>query len=136
MRTEFYDAAGRFSPDGCWVAYQSNQSGKYEIYVLSFDASNPGAPAAGGLRQVSQDGGTGVCWSQDGKELIYLAPDGNLMFVEVKVAGFAFQTGTAQQLFKSLGAWDVSADGKRFLIAAPASSGAAPASLPYHVVMN
>jgi Tol biopolymer transport system component len=140
LRTEFDEYGGRFSPDGRWVAYVSNQSGKAEIYVLPFDAANPASPAAGGLHQVSKDGGTDVHWSRDGKELIYLAPDGYLMSVEVSAAGSAFQTGTAQRLFKSpvtgSGNWDVSADGQRFLIAAPASSGASPASPPFHVVMN
>jgi eukaryotic-like serine/threonine-protein kinase len=137
LRTEFDEATGRFSPDGRWVAYQSNQSGKYEIYVLPFDPANPGSPAAGGLHQVSKDGGTNPHWSRNGKELVYLAPEGNLMSVDVGVAGSAFQTGTAQRLFKLAGSsWDVSADGQRFLVAAPASSGAAPASVPFHVVMN
>ncbi|SPF46036.1 Serine/threonine protein kinase [Candidatus Sulfopaludibacter sp. SbA4] len=138
LRTGFDETFGRFSPDGRWVAYQSNQSGKNEVYVLPFDAANPGSPSAAGLHQVSKDGGTFPRWSQNGKELVYLAPDGNLMSVEVRVTGSAFQTGTAQPLFKLPAAspWDVSADGQRFLIAAPASSGAAPASAPYHVVMN
>jgi Tol biopolymer transport system component len=140
LRTEFNEFGGRFSPDGRWVAYISNQSGKYEIYVLPFDPANPGSPA-GGLHQISKDGGTDVRWSQGGKELVYLAPDGYLMSVAVSAAGGAFQTGTAQRLFKSpatgYGAWDVTADGKRFLIAAPPSSAApAPESLPYHVVLN
>lgn len=142
LRTEFEEAEGRFSPDDRWVAYISNQSGKYEIYVLPFDASNPGSPAAGGLHQVSKDGGTDVHWSGDGKELFYLAPDGYLMSVDVNAAGASFQTGAPQRLFKSpatgFGSWDVSADGKRFLIAAPPASRAAspPASRPYHVVVN
>jgi len=146
LRTEFEENDGRFSPDDRWVAYGSNQSGKFEIYVLPFDASNPGSSAAGGLHQVSKDGGTDVHWSGDGKELFYLAPDGFLMSVDVNAAGGAFQTGAPQRLFKSpatgFGSWDVSADGKRFLIAAPAASGAensgsaGPASRPYHVVVN
>jgi len=140
LRTEFNETNGRFSPDGRWVAYQSNQSGKNEIYVLPFDASNPGSPASGGLHQVSKDGGTNPRWSRNGKELVYVAPDGNLMSVEVSVSGSTFQTGTAQHLFKlpatDTGIWDISADSQRFLIAAPASSGAAPASVPLHVVMN
>ncbi len=141
LRTEFEENTGRFSGDDRWVAYESNQSGKDEIYVLPFDASNPGSSAAGGLHQVSKDGGRDVHWSGDGKELFYLAPDGYLMSVDVSVVGGAFQTGAPQRLFKSpatsFGSWDVSADGKRFLIAAPAaSSAAAPASRPYHVVMN
>jgi eukaryotic-like serine/threonine-protein kinase len=136
VRTEFNEINGRFSPDGRWVAYQSNQSGKNEIYVLPFDAANPGSPAAGGLHQVSKDGGTGAHWSQGGKELLYMAPDGYLMSVDVTVTGFTFQIGTAQRLFKpGTSSWDVAADGKRFLVAAPAASGAAP-SLPIHVVLN
>jgi len=141
LHSEFNVFGGRFSPDGRWVAYRSNQSGKTEIYVLPFDPSNPASAGAGGLHQISKDGGDEPHWSQDGKELVYMAPDGYLMSVEVSAAGTAFQTGTAQRLFKSpatgSGAWDVSADGKRYLIAAPAASGAgAPASQPYHVVIN
>jgi eukaryotic-like serine/threonine-protein kinase len=138
LGTEFDELAGRFSPDGRWVAYQSNQSGKFEIYVLPFDASNPGSSTAGGLRQVSKDGGEEVHWSGDGKELFYLAPDGYLMSVDVNAAGGAFQTGAPQRLFKSTArseAWDVSADGKRFLIAAPSGSGTTT-SPPYHVATN
>ena len=89
---------------------------------------------------MSKDGGTDARWSRDGKELIYLATDGSLMSVEVTVAGSAFQTGTAQRLFKPPAtngtAWDVSPDGQRFLIAAPVTSGAAPVSPPLHVVVN
>jgi eukaryotic-like serine/threonine-protein kinase len=141
LRTEFEEGGGRFSPDGRWAAYESNQSGKFEIYVLPFDASNPGSPAPGGLHQVSKDGGRDVHWKGDGKELFYLAPDGYLMSVDVNAAGGALQSGTPQRLFKSPAtgreSWDVSADGKQFLIATPpASEAASPASRPYHVVMN
>ena len=132
LRTEFEEGGGRFSPDDRWVAYESNQSGKTEIYVLPFDASSPGSPAAGGLHQVSKDGGDSVHWRADGKELFYHAPDGYLMSVEVNAAGGAFQTGAPQRLFKSpftgFESWDVAADGKRFLIAVPpASGGGSPA---------
>jgi eukaryotic-like serine/threonine-protein kinase len=141
LHTEFSEFDGRFSPDGRWVAYVSSQSGKNEVYVLPFDESNPGSPAAGGLHQVSQDGGSQVHWRADGKELFYRGPDGYLMSVAVNVAGSAFQTGTPQRLFKSPSTggatWDVSKDGKQILIAAPPSSSAsAPASRPYHVVVN
>ncbi len=142
LRTQFNEGDGRFSPDGRWVAYDSDQSGKSEIYVLPFDEANPGASAAGALHQVSKEGGITPHWSGDGKEIFYLAPDGYLMSVPVSVVGGAFQPGTPQRLFKSPatgeGSWDVAADGKRFLIAAPPSSGstATPASRPYHVVVN
>ena len=123
LRTEFEERGGRFSPDDRWVAYESNQSGKTEIYVLPFDESNPGSSAAGGLHQVSKDGGTEVHWSGNGKELFYLAPDGYLMSVDVNAAGVAFQNGAPQRMFKSPAgrrSWDVAADGNRFVIAAPA----------------
>ena len=103
LRTEFEEGGGRFSPDNHWVAYESNQSGKTEIYVLPFDASNPGSRSAGGLHQVSKDGGTDVHWSGNGKELFYLAQDGYLMSVDVNAAGGAFQTGAARRLFKPPG---------------------------------
>ena len=141
LRTEFNETNGRFSPDGRWVAYVSNQSGKDEIYVLPFDESNPGSSAARALHQVSKEGGSEVHWSGDGKELFYLAADGYLMSVPVSVTGSAFAPGTPQRLFKSsaagAGTWDVSADAKKFLIAAPPAVGSnAPASRPFHVVLN
>jgi Tol biopolymer transport system component len=138
LRNEFIEGNGHFSPDGHWVAYTSNQSGRNEVYVLPFDESNPGASAAGALHQVSKDGGDYARWSGDGKELFYVDADG-FMSVPVNVAGGAFQTGTPQRLFKAsgYGSWDVAADGKKFLIAAPAAStSSAPASRPYHVVEN
>jgi hypothetical protein len=138
LRTEFSEFGGQFSPDGRWVAYVSNQSGKNEVYVLPFDEANPGSPAPGGLHQVSQDGGHDPHWSGDGKDLFYLAPDGYFMSVNVNAAGGTFQTGAPQQLFRSPArseGWDVAADGNRFLIAAPSGSGAA-ASPSYHVVVN
>jgi eukaryotic-like serine/threonine-protein kinase len=138
LRTDFNEHNGRFSPDGRWVAFSSNRSGKYEIYVLPFDESNPGSSAAGAPHQVSKDGGDNAHWSGDGKELFYMAPDDYLMSVAVSVEGSAFHTGTPQRLFKKpMGSWDVTADGQRFLIAAPPAPGsAAPASRPYHVVVN
>ena len=126
LRTEFNEDEGRFSPDARWVVYVSDRSGKPEIYELPFDESNPGSPASGGLRQISTEGGDNPHWRADGKEIFYMAPDGYLMSVEVNVAGGVFQPGAPQRLFKSpataYGTWDVSADGKKFLIAAPAGS--------------
>jgi Tol biopolymer transport system component len=139
LRTEFNESFGHFSTDGRWIAYESNESGKFEIYVRPFDSSNP-ASQAGGQSQVSKDGGNHVRWRADGKELFYLAPDGSVMAVEVSGAGAAFQSGTPQRLFKSvpgLTSWDVAADGKRFLIPAPPATGTpAAAAHPYQVVLN
>jgi Tol biopolymer transport system component len=67
---------GQFSPDGKWVAYASNESGKWEIYVTSF-------PEAKGKWQISSGGGEQPRWRGDGKELFYLSSDGNVMAAPV-----------------------------------------------------
>jgi Tol biopolymer transport system component len=108
----------KFSPDGKWVAYASNESGKFEIYVTSF-------PAAQGKWQVSSGGGTQPHWRGDAKELFYIAADGKIMTVPVSV-GANFDAGAPAALFQAharelLGtseqvSYDVTKDGQRFLI--------------------
>ena len=123
---------GQFSPDGKWVAYSSNETGKWEIYVTSF-------PEARGKWQVSSGGGEQPRWRGDGKELFYLAPDGKMMAVAV-TTGANFDAGTPVTLFQStprqpvlvydLFVYDVSRDGQRFLINTPEKQvEAAPMSL-------
>jgi serine/threonine protein kinase len=112
---------GQFSPDGKWVAYTSNESGKWEIYVTSF-------PEARGKWQVSTGGGEQPRWRGDGKELFYLSSDGKMMAAPVKT-GANFDSGTAVVLFQAaprqpvlvddLFVYDVSRDGQRFLINTP-----------------
>ena len=75
-RTSFAESNGRFSPDGRWVAYQSNETGRAEVYVQPF-------PGPGPKSQVSVGGGTLPRWPRDGGELFYLAPDNRLMVVSV-----------------------------------------------------
>jgi eukaryotic-like serine/threonine-protein kinase len=125
---------GRFSPDGRWVAYASNESGRWEIYVTSF-------PGAQGKWQVSNAGGTQPRWRGDGKELFYLSPDEKLMSVSVKT-GANFDAGTPAALFQAypreLGAtseqffYDVTKDGQKFLINTQLKS----AKTPVSVVLN
>jgi len=76
LSTPFNEQGGVFSPDGRWVAYQSNESGRDEIYVRPF-------PGPGGQWQVSTAGGSDPRWRPDGKELYYLAPDLKLMAAAV-----------------------------------------------------
>jgi eukaryotic-like serine/threonine-protein kinase len=131
LRTEFDDGSGSFSPDGHWVAYESNESGRNEIYMR--EVSSDGSTASG--RLVSKDGGTKPHWRADGKELIYLGAGGNLMSVDVNT-GPPFRAGTPNKLFQlPLGAdvWDVTADAKRFLVAMPLSGTAPP---PITVMLN
>jgi Tol biopolymer transport system component len=135
-RTGFNEEQGRFSPNGRWVAYVSNQSGQSEVYVRRFAADfSSGSASAGGSVLVSAGGGTAPRWRGDGRELFYLAPDGKMMAVDVS-ASEDFNVGTPTSLFQTpSGAvvGDVAADGKRFLIVAPVG---ASASVPFTVVLN
>jgi serine/threonine protein kinase/Tol biopolymer transport system component len=109
---------GQISPDGKWVAYASDESGAWEIYVTSF-------PGAAGKWQVSRGGGSEPRWRGDGKEIFYIAPSGMLMSVPVNGASI-FATGTPASLFQIHGrapisstdvfTYDVAKDGKRFLV--------------------
>jgi serine/threonine protein kinase/Tol biopolymer transport system component len=76
LHADFSEAQGRFSPDGKWVAYVSNESGKWEVYVQSF-------PVPGGKWQVSNSGGAQPQWRRDGSELFYISSDRKLMAVDV-----------------------------------------------------
>jgi hypothetical protein len=109
---------GQISPDGKWVAYASDESGTWEVYVTSF-------PDAAGKWQVSRGGGSEPRWRGDGKEMYYLAPSGMLMAVPVNAQG-TFATGEPASLFQIHGrapisstdvfTYDVTKDGKRFLV--------------------
>jgi serine/threonine protein kinase len=123
--------SGRFSPDGKWVAYSSNESGRWEIYVTSF-------PEAHGKWQVSNTGGDQPRWRGDGKELFYLSTDSKLMAVPVKT-GSNFDPGTPAVLFQAnpremfatseLFSYDVSNDGQKFLINTQLKTEMTPMSL-------
>jgi Tol biopolymer transport system component len=140
LRTEFNEQYGRFSPDGRWVAYSSDESGRDEIYVRSFSPDSGGtASVAGGKWLISNDGGTLPRWRGDGRELYYLAPDGKLMSVEIS-ANPVFQAGVPRVLFQmpptvsaTSPRWDVTADGKRFILPAPTAQST---QAPFTVVLN
>jgi len=143
LRTPFFEGWARFSPDGRWIAYQSNASGRQEVYVQPFREGS-GAPSTG-IWQVSTDGGTDPQWRRDGKELFYLAPDRTLMAAEVK-AGATFEAGSPRPLFagralavsfvfavSSPSNYAVSADGQRFLVNTPIEDAAPP---PIQVMLS
>lgn len=127
---------GQFSPDGHWIAYQSNESGRFEIYVRPF-------PGPGAAIPISTTGGVYVRWARDGHELYYLAPDATLMAVATRLDKGQFVAGTPVSLFRTrrVGGgvnvigdghqYDVSPDG-RFLINEESESGQPPITL----VMN
>ncbi|HEU5254550.1 MAG TPA: hypothetical protein VFU28_01080, partial [Vicinamibacterales bacterium] len=116
---------GQFSPDVRWIAYQSNESGRFEIYVQPF-AGRDGKGA--GKWQISTTGGAQVRWRRDGRELYYIALDGQMMAVPVQLSpkGDAVEAGTPVPLFQTRvgGAvqsfarqqYVVSPDGQRFLM--------------------
>ncbi len=119
LATQFDEFWAQFSPDGHWLAYQSNESGRYEIYVRSF-------PEPGHKVTVSQGGGTFPRWRADGKELYYVRAGDKLMAVPV-ATGANFTVGAPVALFEvgaygrreNRYAYDVSADGQKFLLLRP-----------------
>jgi eukaryotic-like serine/threonine-protein kinase len=115
VQSTFEERYPEVSPDGKWMAYQSNESGRWEIYITAF-------PGGGAKWQVSSVGGASAKWRKDSKELFYLDPSDNLVAVDVNVSGRAVQLGAPHTLFQAIGIqrefgpYDVSADGKKFLI--------------------
>jgi hypothetical protein len=109
---------GQISPDGKWVAYASNETGDWEIYVTTY-------PAGAGKWQVSRGGGTEPRWRGDGKAIFYLGPRQMLTEVVVSTEG-TFSTAAAKTLFPVSGrppisstdivTYDVTRDGKHFLV--------------------
>ncbi len=104
---------GKLSPDGRWLAYQSSESGRWEVYVMPFGGGQ-------GKWQVSANGGGRPQWSKDGKELYYMDLTYNLFAVPVTSGGGALQFGVAERLVSNWSApqvfYDVAPDGKKFLL--------------------
>jgi serine/threonine protein kinase len=114
LQTEFDEFGGRLSPDGKWVLYESDDSGKYEVYVRPLRGS-------GGKLLVSAAGGTMAEWGHDGKEIFYLSPNNELMAAKVTQNGSEVAIDAARPLFQTqaqsfLPSFDVSPDGRRFII--------------------
>jgi Tol biopolymer transport system component len=112
-QSRFNEQAGRFSPDGQWIAYVSDESGRYEVYVQPFSGEHS---ERRGRWQISTSGGTAPKWRHDGKELFYTAADGKLTSVEVQPTASTFVVGALKVLFTPPGPYDVAAGGDRFLV--------------------
>ena len=117
VKTSFNEGGGRFSPDGKWLAYNSNETGTSQIYVQAFPA-----PASGSGRkwQVSHDGGQEMRWRADGRELYWVTPGGKIMLAEIQAGPSGVQSGTPRELLTApiytatSGSFDVTSDGQRF----------------------
>ena len=138
LQTPFNERLGQFSPDGRWIAYTSDESGSLQVYVQSF-------PAGAGKFQVSTAGGSQPRWRREGKEMFYIGTDGRLMAVDVKTSA-KFEAGEPKALFdpqllvrdsaEVYVHYDVTADGKRFLVNSLNSAADGPAEAPITVVVN
>jgi serine/threonine protein kinase/Tol biopolymer transport system component len=118
LQTPFNEEVGVFSPDGKWIAYQSDESGPEEVYVRAFSAA---AAAAGGKWQVSNQGGTRPRWRSDGKELFYLFQSVRMMAAGIRMTATSVEIDTPRELFPisvppRFSPYDVTLDGQRFLV--------------------
>ena len=121
LQTQYSESQAAFSPDGHWVAYTSNESGRNEVYIRSF--TPPGSPtrSAGARAKISRDGGNSPVWRDDGRELIFRSASGAPVAADVTLTSTSVEAGNPRELFTT-GAvpWDVTRDGKRFLVSMPA----------------
>ncbi len=116
LRTSSSERQPAFSPDGHWLAYSSNESGTYELYVRPF-------PGPGGKTQISTGGGTHPIWSRNARKLFFLTPDWRIMVAEYSARGDSFAAGKPQVWSQKILAWlggnypyGLTPDGKRFAV--------------------
>lgn len=138
VKTEFNETQGRLSPDGRFVAYVSDASGRYEIYVQSFPT------ALGSKTIISTGGGISPRWRDDGTELYYISADSKMMAVDVSTSP-VFKAGIPRTLFPApiwgrgsfhnVTRYDVTAKGKKFLINSVTSNAATSAPAPISIVL-
>ncbi len=128
LQTKFNEGFAFFSPDGRWVAYQSSESGRNEVYIQGFRDRR-------GKWQVSTEGGARPRWRADGKELYWAANDGgSLMAAPIELNADGVKAGRPELLFRAPNYGVPTRDGKRFLVMS--SEGVEQADLPMVVVQN
>jgi eukaryotic-like serine/threonine-protein kinase len=133
VETNFEEGDCQFSRDGRWVAYQSNESGIFEIWVKAFPD--------GGKQQITYGGGIEARWNRNGKEIFYIALDGKMMVLPIRTTGQTLDPGTPKVLFQTSivdggnppvhpkTQYAVSSDGQRFLINTIADESAPPITI-------
>ena len=118
LPSRFNQYMGRFSPDTRWVAFQSDESGRYEVYIDAF-------PEPRGKVRISTGGGVLPQWDPGGRELYYVSPDSMLMSVSLKLGTGSVEPATARALFRlpvqdaDISPYQPVPDGQRFLVVAP-----------------
>ncbi len=132
LQTEFIEADARFSPDGRWMAYVSDESGQFEVYIRPFQepGTQSGKPGSTGKWQISVSGGDAPRWRGDGRELYYFSfTDNKMMSADITVRAGSLEVSNVRPLFDVPSIvqlpgsdYDVTADGKRFLINVPFES--------------
>lgn len=138
LNSPFDDQAVQISPDGKWLAYAADDTGNNEIYVQSFSSEGK---LGSDRKRISAAGGNMPVWRRDGNELFFIDADGQLMATDVKTSGSEFEFGAPKALFKtrmlarfgSTHEYDVSPDGKRFVIGTLVGEATAP---PPTVILN
>ncbi|HEV2063791.1 MAG TPA: hypothetical protein VGS00_04505, partial [Thermoanaerobaculia bacterium] len=126
--TRFSQTSPRFSPDGRWIAYESDESGDPEVYVAL-------TQGGGEKRRISPGGGKRPRWQADGKVLYYIAPGGSVMAVPV-MPGPRWESSAPAAVFRvdsEIENWDVTPDGSRFLISMPSEK---VRESPLRVILN
>jgi hypothetical protein len=134
LQTQFSEFWSRFSPELSphWVAYESDETGRYEVYIPSF-------PEKRGATQISANGGQYPPWGPDGDELFYVSLDNKLVLVNLTIASDSVKPSTAHELFPVPAAdigfsrYDIAPDGQRFLVRATPEKAAAQ---PLTVIVN
>ncbi len=112
IHTAYNESHGRFSPDGRWIAYSSDETGQSEIYLRQY-------PGPGTAIKVSTAGGENPVWRRDGRELFYVSRDNKMIAAEMRISGSSVEIGAVRTLFTrtpTMSEYDVFPDGKRFLI--------------------
>lgn len=132
LNGEYDESEASFSPDGKWLAYVSDESGRGEIYIVPF-------PKRSGRWQVSTEGGASPHWRRDGKELFYVSPANKLMATQILESRTSLRIVSSRPLFQTTppeslwAGWrfDVTADGKKFLVVtrSPEHASAQPVTL-------
>jgi dipeptidyl aminopeptidase/acylaminoacyl peptidase len=126
LKTPFYEYNAVFSPDGKWLAFLSNESGRTEAYMQALDRGNDSLRVTGERFLISREGAQCLRWRKNGQELYYLSSDGRVYAVPLAFGEGRVRAGEPEPLFTiqaearaaihSIVSFDVSADGRRFVI--------------------